>query len=84
MIGPEEQALICDFGCARLEIATQAWAGRETSSLKGTTNYWAPELLLFNEDLLESDVPVARKESDVWAFGMTIYVCCSFSNHLLL
>ena len=74
MIGDEGQAMICDFGSARVELTTQSVAA-PTSSLKGTCNYWAPELLV-------SDGTRMSKQSDVWAFGMTIYVSISSAETL--
>ena len=64
VVGPGGRAMICNFGCARIEKATQSLAA-PTSMLKGTCHYWAPELLRSGK---------MSKESDVWAFGMTIYV----------
>ena len=82
LIGPEGQALIADFGCSRLEIASQSWAVQTASHLGGTANYWAPELLQISED--HSGDAKMRKQSDVWAFGMTIYVCGSLTKRLLV
>ena len=58
--------MICDFGCARMEQATQSLAA-PSSAEKGTWNYLAPELLQPGAERMS-------KETDVWAFGMTIYV----------
>ena len=58
--------MICDFGSARLEMSSQSFAA-PTSTLKGTCNFWAPELLT-------TDGMGMSKQSDVWAFGMIIYV----------
>lgn len=46
-----------------------------TTTTKGTNSFWAPELL-------ELKNPVRQSEAtDVWAFGMTIYVSILFSAH---
>ena len=71
MIDDREFALICDFGSARIE-ATSFSVAAPTSTLKGTCNYWAPELLSSGPN---GDVPPNHSsKSDMWAFGMTIYV----------
>ena len=43
--------------------------GQVTTTTKGTSAFWAPELWKGQGTVRQS------KESDVWAFGMTIYVC---------
>ena len=78
MIGLDGQAMICDFGCARAEMASQSIAA-PTSTLKGTCHYWAPELLDFNGKGTKMS-----KQSDVWAFGMTIYVRTLIISQYLL
>ena len=71
MINDDGSAMICDFGCARIEAASYSVAA-PTSTLKGTCNYWAPELLSHNPD---GDKPPNHSvKSDIWAFGMTVYV----------
>ena len=62
MIGPTGRAMICDFGCAADEKSSHCLG------LRGTLLYKAPELYT-PEGWMNS------KQSDVWAFGMTIYVC---------
>ena len=66
VIGPNGQAMICDFGCAHVEMTSQSIAA-PSPSMKGTYNYWAPELLILGG-------MTTSEQSDVWAFGMTIYV----------
>lgn len=68
LIGRGGSAMMGDFGCARMESVTQS-IGALTSSgtANGTWNYWAPELMDLNG-------AVHSKASDVWAFGMTVYV----------
>ena len=71
MINDSGSAMICDFGCARIQVASYS-AAAPTSTLKGTCNYWAPELLKF---IPTGDVPpIHTSKSDMWAFGMTVYV----------
>ena len=71
MINDDGSALICDFGSARIEVASHSISS-PTLTLKGTCNYWAPELLSLSPD---GDVPPCHSiESDMWAFGMTVYV----------
>ena len=69
VIAGDVRALICDFGCARTGIASYSMT---TSSLntRGTCNYWAPELLKPQADVLKAHT----QHTDIWAFGMTIYV----------
>ena len=43
--------------------------GGATTDLKGTESYWAPELLLN-----ENEVVKQSEATDVWAFGMTVFV----------
>ena len=60
-------ALICDFGLSRAFYSSQTFSS--FTSLKGTAQYMAYELYV------SSDLhPKHSKETDVWAFGMTIYV----------
>ena len=69
VIDPEGRALICDLGCARTVQCSLSLA-KLTSTPKGTQTCWAPELVNSTEN------PTTQsKETDVWAFGMTVYVC---------
>ena len=67
MIASDGSAMICDFGCSRMEVASLTMA-QVTTSDKGTNLFWAPELIDINNRKKHS------KETDVWAFGMTTYV----------
>ena len=71
MINDDSSAMICDFGCARIETASYS-AAAPTATLKGTCNYWAPELLEIIPDGDASSIHTSK--SDMWAFGMTVYV----------
>ena len=63
------QAKICDFGTARILSASLS-IGNLTPTEKGTILFWAPELVHAS-----SNAPTLHSEkTDVWAFGMTIYV----------
>ena len=50
--------------------ATHSLAGT-TTDMKGSIRWMAPELLMYSE---EEPVKAPTKSSDVWAFGMTVYV----------
>ena len=67
MIDAKGSVKISDFGCARIEAASMSLAAI-TKSEKGTYHYWAPEL---------TNSSPHSKETDVWAFGMTVYVSIS-------
>lgn len=69
IIRPDGTAMIGDFGCSRMESATQsiAVAHSHSETKIGTECYWAPEVANLN-GVLHS------KASDVWSFGMTVYV----------
>lgn len=69
VISESGKAMICDFGSSRM-IAPSRTLANITSTPKGTLQFWAPELVSSDE--------VARhsKATDVWAFGMVVFVCC--------
>ena len=48
---------------------------KATTNLKGTESYWAPELVRYSEDVVQQS-----KATDVWAFGMTVYVSTSLQS----
>ena len=58
---------------SRLLAASETFSAinTETDGLRGTVRYMARELLECKDD----EPIVYSKESDVWAFGMTVYVC---------
>lgn len=68
VVSPEGRALICDFGSSRMILATRTLVNM-TSGPKGTVNYLAPELVDFSNPHIKHS-----KETDVWAFSMTLYV----------
>ncbi|KAL5492783.1 hypothetical protein ACEPAI_4231 [Sanghuangporus weigelae] len=57
---------ICDFGISRMIAASQSFGETSAHRVKGTVRWMARELL-------EDPQAVHSKESDIWAFGMTIY-----------
>ncbi|EJC97441.1 kinase-like protein [Fomitiporia mediterranea MF3/22] len=61
--------LICDFGISRMLSATASVAAITSGGLKGSIRWMAYELL----DFESLDGGHHTKESDVWAFGMTVY-----------
>lgn len=67
--------LLADFGVAGRIAGSIATTGK--TSARGTTRWMAIELFTGvpgNSD--DGDgLNIRTKESDVWAFGMTIYVC---------
>ena len=66
LVSNDGEALICDFGCSRMLAASRTLA-QLTSDLKGTSSYLSYELV--TERCMGH-----TKQSDVWAFGMTIFV----------
>ena len=73
VISADGRALLCDLGCARMSIFSCSMA-KITETPKGTAHYWAPEL--YKPGVVHSE------ETDVWAFGMTVYVsiCSQLAN----
>ena len=73
------QPQICDFGISSV-VASSTSLGitsSHSSGAKGSLRWMAIELLIMTE---AEDSPVSHsKETDVWAFGMTAYVCIPFS-----
>ncbi len=63
LISPKRQALLTDFGISQMTGLTQ---GCTTDSLGGSVNWLAKELCTSQDK--------HTKETDVWAFGMTVYV----------
>ncbi|EJD00914.1 kinase-like protein [Fomitiporia mediterranea MF3/22] len=64
VVSESEDALICDFGCSRMIDASRSLANLSTG-IKGTVRYTAYEVLVHSTQY--------SRESDVWAFGMTVY-----------
>ena len=70
-ISGEGRALLCDFGIATLLRNNVTVTG--PSCLGGTVRWMAPELLRLLGALREHQSYSAA--GDMWAFGMTVYVC---------
>ena len=64
--------MLCDFGVSRLLVNSRTVAG--TSTLKGVMRWMAPELMEPGEEEGETRHSCHTKATDVWAFGMVIYV----------
>ena len=63
---------MADFGLSRVsESSTLEYAASIDDELRGSTRWFAMELVA-SGDGIENVQPT--KQSDVWAFGMTIYV----------
>lgn len=61
---------ICDFGISNAITVSQTMSmGSESRDVKGTLRFMAIELFDFSKGQ-----PHHSKESDIWAFGMTIHV----------
>jgi serine/threonine protein kinase len=58
---------IGDFGLSRMMSEEAVWL-TNASQAAGTVRWMAPELL-------NGDAPRVTKESDIYAFGMTVLVC---------
>ncbi|KAL5512533.1 hypothetical protein ACEPAG_3186 [Sanghuangporus baumii] len=66
------EPLICDFGISRLIAASRMMAEHglqaQSSTIRGSARWMSPELLLPS-----GEHAVHSKETDIWAFGMTVY-----------
>ncbi|EJC99208.1 kinase-like protein [Fomitiporia mediterranea MF3/22] len=67
LISNHGEPLICDFGMARMLSASLTLAATSSGGIKGSLRWMAYELLDFSNDSHHT------KETDVWAFGMTVY-----------
>lgn len=80
VIANSGDARICDFGGSRIAYASKSVA-KPSTGIRGTPRYLAYELIT----LLDQH-PRHTKESDVWAFGMTVFVspiCLCHTRHEL-
>ena len=66
--------MIADFGVSRLLVESMTLAG--TNSLKGSIRWMAVELV-DSQDSASAAHQFHTKASDVWAFGMVLYVSIS-------
>ena len=72
LVSPLGEALLSDFGASRTVLS--AISMRRSGSLKGTIAYNAPELMNFDTNDDDGYYPNHTMASDVWSFGMTVYV----------
>lgn len=77
LISSQGRALIGDFGTSRTLVGGRSQPARAPAG-KNDILSWAPELLDVDQPGIHS------KETDVWAFGMTVYVGGLFFLSLLL
>ena len=70
--------LVTDFGISHA-LATSSARAQTTSGAKGTVRWMAVELFGFGS----ASSTKATKESDVWAFGMTVYVSVVIDDVLI-
>ncbi len=69
LVSSDNQALLTDFGVSRMDALS---AGFTTHSVKGSTRWQAQEFFDIPDD--ESPAPTHTAMTDIWAFGMTVYV----------
>ena len=69
LLSPDGRALLTDFGVSRMDTLS---AGYTTDSTRGSTRWQAYELFDIGEDGTKS--PQHTVMTDIWAFGMTVYV----------
>lgn len=71
LIAHDGRAVLSDFGVSRLLVNSKTVIG--TTALKGVMRWMAPELIEPDEEV-ETRHACHTKATDVWAFGMVIYV----------
>ena len=84
MISESGRPLICDFGISRW-IEDPAPIGNTPSGLVGSLRWMAVEIVEMNWNNTDAEFPEQSNTvaSDVWSFGMVIYVDFSQSCKLL-
>lgn len=75
LVHADERPLLTDFGISRLLIESKTLTG--TNSLKGNVRWMSIELLDWRVHATIPQHQFHTKASDVWAFGMVVYVCAS-------
>jgi len=70
--------MLSDFGVSRVLVASHVTT--DTTSFKGTTRWMAVEFFPQTNGTFSGKPTTANEKTDVWAFGMTVYV----SSHQLL
>ena len=74
MLSDSGDAVICDSIACRA-VASAQRSGKTVAGFGASFRWMAPELV--DQDLPDSEAPeLPTKSSDVWSFGMTIYVRC--------
>ncbi|KLO11006.1 kinase-like protein, partial [Schizopora paradoxa] len=68
LVSDDDRPLLADFGTA-ISLTSRSLAATEMHGQKGTLRYMAKEL--FAQDNFTGHT----EETDIWAFGMVIYVC---------
>ena len=63
---------ITDFGISRIVVNSVTIAS--STAVKGSARWMAPELLRFGSGDSASEHQAHTKATDVWAFGMVVYV----------
>ena len=76
MISSAGVPLLADFGLSHMLVSLASINFSASSSFKGTVRWMAPELMV------QDNRPTIQ--SDIWAFGMIIYVCELDFVHLWL
>lgn len=72
LVSDDGRPLLADFGTA-ISSASRSLAATELHGQKGTPKWMAKELLV------HENYTGHTEESDIWAFGMVIYVCIHVS-----
>ena len=68
LVSANQDALICDFGMAKVVEDVTGQAASATLTKAGSARWLAPEVI-------EREVDFPTQESDVYSFGMTMYEC---------
>ena len=63
-------ALLCDFGASDILQASSEFGRKKDGTIIGTGVYFAPELIQIDDEVVAHQT----NATDVWAFGITIYV----------
>lgn len=66
LVSASGQPMICDFGISRVMNTTSSLSGNSPGSLR----WMAREFIDGSMNILQPTM-----KTDVWAFGMTVYVC---------
>ena len=72
LVSADGKPKITDFGISQIMINSMTIT--RFTAPKGGVRWMAPELLGVNLDDLVSEHPSHTKATDVWAFGMVVYV----------